>query len=136
VARARGEMEVDIKIGSDDIAELRKLVARLEEVIEQGRGLLKDLRAERTAVRTFIRDEVQQIVERETESAVHHLHQSVKEQIVASVKKVDDSFMELKDLYMGRSGRPAGEPTIEDLTAFAKVIDHMKREGKMPEWLI
>ena len=136
VAKARSEVEVEVKLGGDDIVELRKLTERLEKAIIDGRGLLKDLNHERKALKEFIDDEVSAQCVLSANAAIERMTKTIQVEMDRSVAKVGAEFEELKNLYTGRTADRAGQPTMEDLTSFAKVIDYMKREGKMPEWLI
>lgn len=135
MARARSELEVDVKIGGDDIAELRKLVDRLEKAIEDGRGVLKDLRQTKQGLVEFIDQELKSVCVRAADTSIDTMTKVIRREMDESVAKVAREFDELKNLYMGRTPDRAGQPTIEDMTAFAKVVDHLKNEGKMPTWL-
>jgi hypothetical protein len=129
-------MEVDIKIGGDDIAELRKLVERLEKAIEDGRGVLKDLNQTRRGLVDFIELETKGQCVRAADQAIETMTKTIRREMDESVAKVAKEFDDLKKLYMGQTPERAGQPTIEDMTSFAKVVDHLKKEGKMPSWLI
>jgi ABC-type methionine transport system ATPase subunit len=116
------------------IQQLQELTARLEKAVEEGRGLLKDLRAEKQSLMTFINSEAEAVCIRAAETQVDRMTKILKGKMDVAVKHIDGEFEKLQNLYTGRDGRPAGDPTIEDMTAFAKVTDYFKRTGKFPEY--
>jgi exonuclease VII large subunit len=134
MARHNSEVEVTFTPSKQEMQQLQELTARLERAVEEGRGLLKDLRAEKQSLLAFINKEAEAVCIRAAEAQVDRMTKILKGQMEASVRHIDSEFEKLQNLYTGRDGRPAGDPTIEDMTAFAKVTDYFKRTGKFPNY--
>jgi hypothetical protein len=118
----------------NEIKALQLLIERLETAVAQGRGVLKDLRAAKQELVQFIDEEAGKVIERSAKAQVDEMGKVLKGKMDSSVAHIDEGFRHLQDLYMGRADQPAGKPTIEDMTSFAKVVDYFKREGRFPDY--